>query len=296
MKDHINYPDQSNCAHGWANQLSTEGHSSNLFFDGNIIFSYGRHFPIAILDHQRVFFTTRYYSRSTAKQKGRVLSAVSHLQIIYVPFLPNHFENVNEYFVNQNVDLWIEGLEKAFLQFSSKKGKSEAVRTVRSIISQLEAFVQKLGLKPSSKLRKVLRSPLLIAINGHDQQMQLKATARAASRLIRQTASFASKLLEWRTGSLNLLNSYDPEDGELTYLRFNGKHNRIETSKAIKVPIDVAKRFYSYIINTLNSSEVEVDYEILNFKVKLISKDFVIVGCHKIPFSEIRSIASRLSW
>lgn len=77
-------------AHRWAHQTSARGAGSNLFFEGETIYSYGHHFPIARLfahpktKAQCVLFTTRGYSSSTARHKSYVSSACSHLPMLYV--------------------------------------------------------------------------------------------------------------------------------------------------------------------------------------------------------------------
>jgi hypothetical protein len=70
-------------AHVWANNRHEVGHGSgkNVYFDGDTIYSYGRHFPIASFVTARdgsdvVLFTTRSYSVSTAKHTGIVRRAI----------------------------------------------------------------------------------------------------------------------------------------------------------------------------------------------------------------------------
>ena len=53
------------------------GSSNSMFIDGNIIYSYGYHFPIArIVNDNTVLFTNRGYSNTTAKHKSNVLNAL----------------------------------------------------------------------------------------------------------------------------------------------------------------------------------------------------------------------------
>ena len=41
------YNNISDVAHAWANKLSSDGKSSNLYFEGNEIYSYGSHYLLA---------------------------------------------------------------------------------------------------------------------------------------------------------------------------------------------------------------------------------------------------------
>lgn len=60
----------------------TEGRGSNLFIDGDTIYSYGHHFPIAkhtdkfVDGKEIILFTTKSYSVTTAKHKNYVFHAL----------------------------------------------------------------------------------------------------------------------------------------------------------------------------------------------------------------------------
>lgn len=68
-------------AHIWAKQSQQTGRSANCYFEGDTIYSYGSHFPVARYVHNKpgkriVLFTTRDYSVTTAKHKGEILHAI----------------------------------------------------------------------------------------------------------------------------------------------------------------------------------------------------------------------------
>ena len=73
-------------AHRWAQ--NTEGdHAAgfNMWFEGDTIYSYGRHFPIARLvtneqGEKAVLFTTEVYGTSTAKHCTITRRAINHLK------------------------------------------------------------------------------------------------------------------------------------------------------------------------------------------------------------------------
>lgn len=69
-------------AENFANGKNT-GHSMNMFIDGNTVFSYGYHFPIARITDTKdengktiALFTNRGYSNTTAKHKNLVSVAL----------------------------------------------------------------------------------------------------------------------------------------------------------------------------------------------------------------------------
>ena len=77
-------------AHHWANRIGEGARASNLFFEGENIYSYGHHFLIAkhvvnARGERAVLFTGRTYSRSTSAQVTIVRRASSHLNRLDVP-------------------------------------------------------------------------------------------------------------------------------------------------------------------------------------------------------------------
>ena len=81
-------------AQAWATKSQSEARnaSGNFYFDGDTIYSYGSHFPIARhvtndLGEGAILITTKGYSVTTARQIGRVRLAASRtvLPIFHVP-------------------------------------------------------------------------------------------------------------------------------------------------------------------------------------------------------------------
>ena len=80
-------------AHVWLRQSQDEGRSAGrgqMYFDGDTIYSYGSHFPIAMIfkapnGEEVILFTTRTYSNTTARHIAAVKSAcnASHRRTIY---------------------------------------------------------------------------------------------------------------------------------------------------------------------------------------------------------------------
>lgn len=77
-------------AHVWAHQQQESGRNSNgtIFFEGPWIYSYGHHFPMAVLigDHD-VIISKATYSSTTSNHKSLVRQATRHLTQTFVPSL-----------------------------------------------------------------------------------------------------------------------------------------------------------------------------------------------------------------
>lgn len=65
-------------AHG-----ATKGNGSNMFIDGDTIYSYGHHFPIAKRFRDGYLFNPGTYSVSTSAHQGCVFRAICHSPVWY---------------------------------------------------------------------------------------------------------------------------------------------------------------------------------------------------------------------
>jgi len=60
--------------HRWANRVKDHGKSGNVFYEGETLYSYGHHFPLAVLTSKKagpvereiVLVNSRSYSMTTA--------------------------------------------------------------------------------------------------------------------------------------------------------------------------------------------------------------------------------------
>lgn len=75
-------------AHFWANQSKPSAKGSHFFYEGDTIYSYGYHFPIArLITHpvtkkKAYLYNSARYSQSTTRHQGYVRSAACHLECI----------------------------------------------------------------------------------------------------------------------------------------------------------------------------------------------------------------------
>lgn len=116
-----------------------KGTGSNMFIDGQTIYSYGYHFPIARhIGAKVVLFNANGYSNSTAKHKNHVSSALAYFTVIQCP------------------DCAIEKAEDYLReQIKDATAKSKRARSQWAIDSWLRQIVNyKLQLQALKKLQK----------------------------------------------------------------------------------------------------------------------------------------------
>lgn len=89
--------------HKWAHQSVDRGRNStgSVYFEGRTIYSYGDHFPVAVLhpDKGAALFNPDTYSTSTSRHQSAARSAAGHLECFAVPNLEprNDAENLENW-------------------------------------------------------------------------------------------------------------------------------------------------------------------------------------------------------
>jgi hypothetical protein len=89
--------------------------------------------------------------------------------------------------------------------------------------------------------------------------------------------------------------------GHFTLLRYNVDQERVETSKSVKIPVEVAHKFYRYIKIMIAkggcTSRNCCDYVLMgHYTVDKITEEEIVVGCHTIQMTEVEAIAKQLNW
>jgi hypothetical protein len=286
------YSSHYNCAHAWAHGHSNDGQASNLFFEGTTIYSYGRHFPIAHISEHHVFFTLRSYSASTAKHKSRVHSAISHKRIIYVWDVPTtNYECSSDVWLKRNIDHWLGLINEAAEEFKLFPRRKKLAEVVDKNKEQLLLFINSLQVKIDDSLRALFHDRYLENISAIKKRLDNKILTRAKE-------NFKESLKQWRNHNQKYLTAPIPEilDNNSAFLRYNKATKRIETSKGIQIPVELARRFWVYIQTQLAKKSPECNYQILQFTLDSISDKQIIVGCHTISMNEIKKIAKSLKW
>ena len=122
--------DNASVAVIFVKQDRPEGRNSNgsIYFEGNVIYSYGSHFPMCKIVGDTALVTNRTYSNTTAKHMNHLHSALrsSFLRVIYV----NNPTATSLHEVQQNVSDLLEGIADTEAKAKrSRKYKAELTET-----------------------------------------------------------------------------------------------------------------------------------------------------------------------
>lgn len=292
-------------AHLWIHQkvefAKNPGH--NLYFEGKTIYSYGRHFPIAVIlerDSNKILVNSNTYSQTTASHKSKVLGAVYHKERLEVPEpesekYPSKHETNLKYFI---------GLVKETLELQAKAKTKDYLPIAFTAIENFETY---LNWFPEINIKKILNEEELKYINKRwieDEGLKVTkiniklAKEREKEALKRRIEENNNRIKEWKEGkNLNLHYS------EITYLRLRSIESYfIETSKGMKINLEEAKNLFK----TIQYYKLKGGYSKVLSENKIEIKGFSVdwirpygdikIGCHTILWSEIEEIARKLKW
>lgn len=307
-------------AHIWAQQSQDAGRNSggNFYFEGATIYSYGGHFPIATIEGNNVLFTLRGYSNTTAKHIGKARGAVSHKNVIYCYDVPVKYQSDKKPLNKQsftgthenNFNQWKDNIKRLFAELGNKKNRNTEgrIREINTNVSELSAYASYFGLKIKDSELKSLLS-IVSAPDFVDQAREAKVKQDAANeKRLKQAEKAHNNYIDlWRKydteGIKNmpdkvkaLINYYTNNQQSFTRLRLNKAENRLETSKGVQIPADIAKRAYKALNGCMEGSCNNLAIPVLSYTITETGKDYIKAGCHTIPKDDVRYIAELLNW
>ena len=262
------FNDISQVAHLWANQLQSEARNSgNFYFNGSTIYSYGGHFPIAkhieVNEQKAVLFTKRGYSYTTSKHIGVVRQAANHLNVIKC-FNPNATHK-------ENFERWKIEAELSASKLPKAKKPEIYLNELSHTQNEVNKYAQFFGIEIPTILVTILSIKDKNEYNSYNEQKTAILEAERLKKEAELKKQHKKALNEWKAGKTHRLYTRIETD----YLRLNKESQRIETTQAVKIPLELGKRlFYSIKENTL-----KVGDKVLDFEVNEVGAN-VKIGCH----------------
>lgn len=296
-------------AHKWAHQAgrSNRARGFNMYYEGDTIYSYGAHFPIARIitredGAQCVLMTTRTYSVSTSKHCTITRRACSHFTRRFdVPFvegtLEKHVANMEYYRFEV----------KSALDRAARRRKPEYVEWdlhhAGNLCNEAERYAEFFKL---DKRRKLFRIPALPDdINARLAELREAAARRAAEqaeRTRKRNEQIELVLVPaWRNGeAISLPHAYRSAHGSYI-MRVRG--DDIETSGGARFPVSDARRAWPILQRVRRAfygDKARVDHwpqgdlKLGHYRVDKVTTQGVRAGCHFIVWDEIERMAREL--
>jgi len=289
-------------------QHSARNQCGNLFFDGDTIYSYGHHFPIARhVTNERgeaaVLFNSASYSSTTAKHKSDVRRAI-----------PGHCDTF--YFqVGRRQDLTLENCLSSMRQDfntalanlqSAKSRPSKACKYGEFLVARtsLRNFLDFIGqeyehlnhvLTQSAEadyrqIREEHCDNVFTARVNRNAKREAEAKAWREQRDADAKLTLAERIEAWRNGK----NSYLPYDTP-TMVRING--DTVETSRGAVFPLAHAVKGLPLVMAIINGSmeyqrkESDPIIRLGHYSIDSIGNGVLTAGCHVITYDEVRRFA-----
>jgi len=280
-------------AHIWASQSQAEGRAGNIFFENGVIYSYGRHFPVARFAPEYgniALFTSRGYSSSTGKHKGIIRAAIpDSYQIVYCDDVSRP--------ASHNLDIWarrVERLRSDFAIHKNKQGRGNIALEIYKNTGEVLSYCDALKMPAPAFTRDIQAEADARAY------VAQAAEKRAINRGIKETEKNRIAALEaverlelWKIGENVNTNGFQFSD---TLLRIKG--DQIETTRGAKIPVSDALKIYPLLSRAKNTGKtIEAGLHQINlgaYRFNSFDGNTLIVGCHSIAWAQIEKMAQEL--
>jgi len=280
-------------AHVWAHKLldHARNKTGNFYFHGDTIYSYGRHFPIAMhVEHKGkkcILFTTRTYSSTTSKHIWGTQKAIpSSVEVFRVRCPAN---SVRASMVDEYVERITSKLEEAA---KARQRRPYLLSEAQLLVEEARRFCAFFGFR--RKFNDVG--------NIDEIKAELEAVKRRkAARLSRQQRELekknAERLASWLSGGddwpyrleFDHLRLYENDDGSKS----------VQTTQRVQVPVEDVRRIAKLVLRHIKSGEHwqknGEHIKVGDYELDAITSDGTIhVGCHKFKREEVLRFAEVL--
>ena len=291
----------SELAHVWTTGNQDEGRNANgsFYFVGDVIYSYGSHFPIAKkIGGKRVLVTSRGYSNTTAKHISLVLRAIpsdwemSVVDDVLPESREDHQDNLNDI-----VKRIFHAAGKYRRARNSKECWQKTIYREVAFLSRYRSWF-KCGNLP--KIVKQVLSledgdlPELFRVLDVEYKERTEAERKAEAKRKREEKKkreerkkrLFSYVDDWRNSKPIPVSLYDLP----VMLRVNQKGDRIETSHGATVLLRSARALWLSVCSGRLLEKID------GFDCMSFADGVLTIGCHKIPVDEIKALATTLGW
>jgi hypothetical protein len=286
--------------HLWAHRTQDDARNpqGNLYVNGDTIYSYGSHFPIARHVTNRsgeraILVTTATYSVTTSGHCSAVRSAIpSGIPVFHVPEVYPDSSTVKEAH-EQNLKHYADTTEEHLAKCARSRLSSNKEwhhKRTEELRNEALAYCKFFGSpKPNIKPTPPLDSKLLEKI----RKLEAQRAAEKAEQTKRERAEAIARqqelITKWRAGQYSGC-LYDVP----AMLRIDG--DEVLTSRGVRFPVLHAKRALAFVrkVRELGQAYVHNGHTIHlgHYAIDRIEPDGTVkAGCHVVSWQEIERIA-----
>jgi hypothetical protein len=250
-------------AHLWAHKTQPEarsGGSNNFYFEGDIIYSYGRHFPIARhVTNKRgdaaILFTTRDYSVTTSGHKNMVQGAIPPGVPVFFVERPEAIPSTSQ------LDEIQERINQITLKAErARQNKDYLLRDQAAEIRQFKEFAAFIGSKRKPKIPgdDWLKEQKELARVQADKDREARKERERREVFEREALQIQQKeqLESWLNGgNVSFPYAYrsNYHNGNSDYLRLEG--DEVVTSRAARVPAEHVRKVAPLVVSLIEAGK-----------------------------------------
>lgn len=259
------FTNSSDVIHLFAQRTQSEARCSNVYFNGDSIYSYGRHYELGrFITNKKgevaILIEDRGYSNTTAKHISQIAYATSQ----YTQFFCNDaFEDR----VINFIEAQIRKLQRAIK-------KELYILPAQNKYAKYMAYLDWCGLKPQNTVKL---NALMQVINGGDYAEYLKNEEKRIKAEERQKARQELATLKYEIKEFYAYERRTIYRGIESFVRLSKDGESVETSQGVTVSAKEARVLYSMIVNKRDIKGFVIGgYTVISINGVLK------VGCHNI--------------
>lgn len=303
-------------AHIWAQQSQDRGNSSNCYFMGKTIYSYGSHFPIAsFVDEKTVLFTTRDYSVTTSKHKSEARCALHHDVTVFHVFdvLAGEYKDATKSRHKKNIEIALNEIEEKLLLCAKARAAHNIDRYKNEAESRLENIT---AYKKYFKVPGKLRAPDLTKVTeiAKAAKKEIDKARKERAERIQKAKDYTLNFIlpNWRKYkktvsaegvTIDENNHFRLFDNHFLRVKKTASSAIVETSLGVKIAAKVKGEILPFVSALYNAckdcaaAKTGKSFHGSGFKIgdnfNLTSIDengLAIIGCHRITLEEIENV------
>jgi hypothetical protein len=270
----------SQVAHYWANNIQESGRSTNMSFDTHkrnekvktIIYSYNSGIGANFKENPQTYFLyDRSYSNSTSKHQNHVIRALSSNKVIFKIGNFISYYDTFESLIDQSIEYTKEVLSNNYTSHLFARSRSYFnFDDCNNFENRLRWICQH---EKADLFKKWVYATFDIDLLINKDKQLLEYKEKQLEREKEKQINQVERFFDHKVSSVN---------GQLAYLRLSKDGQKIETSKGIKLPLEVSQRYFKQWENGLLSS----GQMILGYSINEVCKNHIIIGCHTIVKTE----------
>jgi len=252
--------------------------SSNVYFEGTKIYSYGSHYLMGQLHGNVMLINSRGYSVTTAKHTRWLRNATSNRVQIFVPHCGYPLDPLNKsYLINQ----FLEAFDKFM---TGRSYVNQRYSAIMASISEFNLYCETFGIKDRIDLGAELTAELN-ALREEKNRAEKLNDAKRLERTKKEYAELEAKSEVDRIAWLNGTGNVYPRSWN-TPVKLRIKNDSVETSQGAEVPLDAARKLFAAIEAGKNVKGLKIGM----YTVDGVNKKCINIGCHCIPRGEARRV------